>query len=109
MRLRGLTALLGCFEIPESTVRVVVARLRRDGWLTSRREGRETVYGLTQASWRLLDEGQARMFTRATDPWFGDWYMVIYSVPESDRGLRDQLREKAVLARFWAIELVGLD
>jgi phenylacetic acid degradation operon negative regulatory protein len=94
VRLRSLVALMDCFDVPESTVRVVAARMRKEGWLESRREGRETVYALTDASWRLLDEGRARIFGRAPGPWDGQWHMVIYSVPESDRALREQLRKK---------------
>ncbi|MFJ8537173.1 PaaX family transcriptional regulator C-terminal domain-containing protein [Streptomyces sp. NPDC093591] len=94
VRLRGLVALMDCFDIPESTVRVVAARMRKEGWLDSSREGRETVYALTDASWRLLDEGRERIFGRARGPWDGQWHMVIYSVPEADRALREQLRKE---------------
>jgi phenylacetic acid degradation operon negative regulatory protein len=93
-RLRSLVSLMGCFDVPEPTVRVVVARLRKEGWLSSRREGRETVYALTDSAWALLDEGRERIFHRAQGPWDGQWHMVIYSVPESERGLREQLRKK---------------
>jgi phenylacetic acid degradation operon negative regulatory protein len=85
---------MNCFDIPEPTVRVVVGRLRRDGWLNSRKDGRESIYSLTEASWHLLDDGRDRIFNRAAGPWSGDWHMVIYSVPEADRALRDQLRKK---------------
>jgi phenylacetic acid degradation operon negative regulatory protein len=94
VRLRGLVALMGCFDVPEATVRVVVTRLRKEGWLASRRDGRETVYSLTDAAWALLDEGRARIFARAAGPWDGQWHMVIYSVPETERALREQLRKK---------------
>ncbi|MBO8191757.1 PaaX family transcriptional regulator [Streptomyces oryzae] len=94
VRLRSLVALMDCFDLPESTVRVVAARMRKEGWLDARREGRETVYALTDASWRLLDEGRERIFARAPGPWDGQWHMVIYSVPEADRALREQLRKK---------------
>ena len=94
VRLRGLVSLMGCFEVPESTVRVVVTRLRKEGWLVSRREGRETVYSLSDAAWTLLDEGRERIFERATGPWDGQWHMIVYMVPESDRALREQLRKK---------------
>ncbi|WP_224404061.1 PaaX family transcriptional regulator C-terminal domain-containing protein [Pseudonocardia sp. ICBG1034] len=94
VRLRGLVALMGAVEVPESTVRVVVTRLRKQGWLASRREGRETVYALTDAAWTLLNEGRERIFHRAQGPWDGQWHMVLYSVPESERGLREQLRKK---------------
>jgi phenylacetic acid degradation operon negative regulatory protein len=94
VRLRGLVSLMGSFDVPEATVRVVVARLRKEGWLASRREGRETVYALTDAAWKLLDEGRDRIFNRARGPWDGQWHMVIYSVPETERALREQLRKK---------------
>lgn len=93
-RLRSLVSLMGCFDVPEPTVRVVVTRLRKEGWLASRREGRETVYSLTEAAWSLLDEGRERIFQRASGPWDGQWSMVLYSVPETERALREQLRKK---------------
>jgi phenylacetic acid degradation operon negative regulatory protein len=42
----------------------------------------------------LLDEGRDRIFNRARGPWDGYWNMVIYSVPEAERALREQLRKK---------------
>jgi phenylacetic acid degradation operon negative regulatory protein len=68
VRLRGLVALMSCFDVPEATVRVVATRMRKEGWLESRREGRETVYALTGAAWELLDEGRDRIFRRARGP-----------------------------------------
>ena len=41
VRLRGLVSLMGCFDVAEPTVRVVVTRLRKEGWLVSRRDGRD--------------------------------------------------------------------
>ena len=58
VRLRALTELLDCFGIGEATVRVVMARLRKEGWFDTRRDGRETVYALNDRSWQLLDEGR---------------------------------------------------
>jgi phenylacetic acid degradation operon negative regulatory protein len=100
VRLRGLVALLGCFGIPEATARVAAARLRKEGWLTAERDGRETVYSLTPAAWRMLDEGRARIFQRARGPWDGQWHMVIYQVPETERALREQLRRRLAWLGF---------
>jgi phenylacetic acid degradation operon negative regulatory protein len=100
VRLRGLIALMRCFDVPEATVRVVVARLRKEGWLHSSRDGRETVYALTPAAWELLDEGRSRIFDRAPGPWDGQWHTVIYSVPETERALREQLRKKLAWLGF---------
>jgi phenylacetic acid degradation operon negative regulatory protein len=93
-------ALMACFDVPEPTVRVVAARLRKEGWLDSRRDGRETVYVLTGTAWRLLDEGRARIFDRATGPWDGQWHTVIYQVPETERALREQLRKQLAWLGF---------
>jgi phenylacetic acid degradation operon negative regulatory protein len=100
VRLRGLVAVLDCFEVPEPTVRVAVARLRKEGWLEARREGRETSYSLTGAAWQMLDEGRDRIFRRAAEPWDGQWHMVIYQVPETDRALREQLRRRLAWLGF---------
>ena len=100
VRLRTLTALLDCFGVGESTVRVVMARLRREGWFDTRRDGRETVYALNDKSWRLLDEGRTRIFERSREPWNRQWYMVIYAVPESDRALREELRKELAWLGF---------
>ncbi|RZT87798.1 PaaX family transcriptional regulator [Pseudonocardia sediminis] len=94
VHLRSLVALMGCFDVPEATVRVVVTRLRKEGWLTSHRDGRETVYALSTAAWDMLDEGRGRIFHRESGPWDGQWHTVIYSVPETERALREQLRKK---------------
>jgi len=100
VRLRTLTALLDCFDVGESTVRVVMARLRREGWFDTRRDGRETVYALNERSWQLLDEGHRRIFERSREPWNRQWHMVIYSVPESDRALREELRKELAWLGF---------
>jgi phenylacetic acid degradation operon negative regulatory protein len=100
VRLRGLVSLLGCFGIPEATARVAAARLRKEGWLSADRDGRETVYSLTADARRMLDEGRARIFQRAGGPWDGQWHMVIYQVPETERTLREQLRRRLAWLGF---------
>ncbi len=91
-RLQALSDLLEVFGVGESTTRVVLARMRREGWFETRRDGRPTVYSLTEKSWRLLDEGRTRIFERAREPWDGQWRMVIYGVAEPDRPERERLR-----------------
>lgn len=100
VRLRALVALLGCFGIPEATTRVAAARLRKEGWLSADKEGREAVYSLTPDAWQMLDEGRARIFQRASGPWDGQWHMVIYQVPETERALREQLRRRLAWLGF---------
>jgi phenylacetic acid degradation operon negative regulatory protein len=90
--MRVLNRLLDVFGVGESTSRVVLSRMRREGWFTTSRDGRQTSYTLTGRSIRMLDEGRARIFDRGRDDWDGIWRMVIYAVPEESRAERDRVR-----------------
>jgi phenylacetic acid degradation operon negative regulatory protein len=92
VRLRALTELLDVFGVGDSTSRVVLSRMRREGWFTTCRAGRQTRYALTRRSVQMLDEGRARIFDRGRDDWDGVWRMVIYAVPEEARAERDRAR-----------------
>lgn len=91
-RTQALVELLEVFGIGEPTARIVLARMRKEGWFDTRREGRQVVYTLTDKSWQLLDEGRTRIFRRAGEQWDGQWRMVIYAMAEQDRAERDRLR-----------------
>jgi phenylacetic acid degradation operon negative regulatory protein len=91
-RMQALAELLAVFGIGESTARVVLSRMRREGWFATRREGRQTVYELTERSWHLLDEGRDRILHRGSARWDGEWRMVLYAVPEAERAERDRVR-----------------
>jgi phenylacetic acid degradation operon negative regulatory protein len=99
-RLVTLVSLLEVFGVPESTARVALARLRREGWFDTEAFGRETIYALSAKSWAMLDEGRARIFDRATAPWDGQWRMVIYEVPEAQRSVRDEVRQELTWLGF---------
>jgi phenylacetic acid degradation operon negative regulatory protein len=91
-RMQALNELMEVFGVGESTTRVVLSRMRKEGWFATRRDGRPTVYSLTGKSWRLLDQGRTRIFDRVREPWDGQWRMVIYGVAEPDRAERERLR-----------------
>jgi phenylacetic acid degradation operon negative regulatory protein len=91
--MRALNRLLEVFGINDSTARVVLARMRREGWFETYRHGRQSSYAVTPPGLALLDEGKARIFERGISHWDGLWRMVIYAIPEQDRSQRDQLRK----------------
>ncbi|WP_448616426.1 PaaX family transcriptional regulator [Modestobacter sp. URMC 112] len=91
-RTQALVDLLDVFGVGEPTARIVLARLRKEGWFDTRRDGRQVVYSLTDRTWRLLDEGRTRIFQRTHPSWDGQWRMVIYAVSEQDRAERERLR-----------------
>lgn len=90
--LGALTELLQAFDVTADNVRVVMSRLRREGFFDTTRDGRTTNYVITSETLRTLDEGRNRIFTRNTEAWSGNWHMVIYQVPESERARRERLR-----------------
>ena len=94
VRLADITELLAVFDVEAATVRVNLSRLRKEGWFTTRRVGRETVYSLTPHMLEILDEGRERIFRHREEDWQGRWTMVIYQVPESERAVREQLRKR---------------
>ncbi|MCI3273467.1 PaaX family transcriptional regulator [Streptomyces cylindrosporus] len=94
IRLKALVALGEELDISGPVMRVTLARLRERGWFDVRREGRESIYRFTPTALQALDEGRRKIFREPLAPWDGEWSMVIYTVPESDRQTRDELRKK---------------
>ncbi|SDL32673.1 transcriptional regulator, PaaX family [Nocardioides sp. YR527] len=93
IQLGHLITLLEAFDIAPPTVRVTMSRLRREGWFTVQRTGRESRYQLTENMLEVLDEGRERIFAAPPNDWSGQWTLVIYQLSESDRHDRDQLRK----------------
>lgn len=91
--LRQLTPVLGAFGVPADSTQVVMSRLAREGWFTIERNGRTSVYQPSPKGWELLDSGLERIMSGPpTTPWHGRWYMAIFSVPESQRAIRNRLK-----------------
>lgn len=92
IRLKSLVVLGEQLGVAPTTVRVTVGRMRDEGWLAVRRDGRESIYSPTLKCMQMLDEGRHRIFRGEPGAWSGSWSMAIYTVPESDRPTRERLR-----------------
>jgi phenylacetic acid degradation operon negative regulatory protein len=103
IKLKALVNLGEKLGISPPTMRVTAARMREEGWLSVRREGREAFYSMTRKTLQLLDEGRRRIFRPAPGPWSGEWSMVIYTVPESDRATREKLRRDLAWLGFGSL------
>ncbi|MFW0873048.1 PaaX family transcriptional regulator C-terminal domain-containing protein [Rhodococcoides corynebacterioides] len=90
-RLGALTELMGIFGVEPATVRVVMTRLRKDGWFDSSKTGREVSYELNDKSWHLLDEGRARIFERHQDDWDRRWTQALVDESDLPRDVRKRL------------------
>jgi phenylacetic acid degradation operon negative regulatory protein len=97
VRLAALTQLMGVFGVEPATIRVVMTRLRKEGWFDSARAGREVSYLLNDKSWRLLEDGRTRIFERHFDEWDRTWTQVL--VDES--GLDRERRKRIERALTW--------
>ncbi len=95
----ALISLLSDLGLSESAARAAILRLRRHGWLSSTRHGRQTHYAPAPAilshQQRLRDH-----FIAPTPPWEGAFHGLLYEIPERDRAFRDRLRRSARLLGY---------
>lgn len=73
--------------------RQAVARTGSAGLITAQREGRQTLWHLTDKAHRLFSEGDVRVFSTDVDitQWDGQWLIVNVPIPESHRSTRKKL------------------
>ena len=92
----------GRLGVEEKAARQALMRTAADGWLSSERVGRRTVWRLTPAAERLLRDGTERIFgfTAVTADWDGRWTIVIARTPETERAARHVLRTRLRWAGF---------
>ncbi len=95
---------LGYLDISETATRATLNRMVRTGLLDRQQTGRIASFGMTARAEELLHQGRERVvseqpFTPSSD----EWTLLSYSVPESQRDLRHQLRSKLLWAGFGRI------
>jgi DNA-binding transcriptional regulator PaaX len=96
-----LLGLLGDMAVAEPAARATLARMTRKGLLVSTRAGRTTRYAMTPAGRAVVEEGARRV--EAESPFAhpaGQWTLLSYSLPESRRDVRHQLRAALAWAGF---------
>jgi DNA-binding transcriptional regulator PaaX len=98
---RVLLHLLGDLGVAEAAGRATLARMARKGLLERRQVGRTARYVLTEQGAGLLRQAKARVFSPS--PFAhpeGSWTLLSYSMPESRRDLRHQIRARLSWAGF---------
>jgi phenylacetic acid degradation operon negative regulatory protein len=96
----SLLQMLDVLGVSERAVRSTLSRMRRKGWVKPERDGRHSAYTLTARGRRLVEEGGQRIFEARKLEWGGQWYQVVYSLPENKRGLRNDLRKRLTWLGF---------
>jgi phenylacetic acid degradation operon negative regulatory protein len=95
----GALARLG---VGERAARSTLNRMVNRGLLTRFRRGRQTYFGLTAKAERALADGRDRVWRTGAvnDAWDGQWTVVGFSLPDSWRSERHDLRSRLIWAGF---------
>ncbi|MFK0219670.1 PaaX family transcriptional regulator C-terminal domain-containing protein [Streptomyces vinaceus] len=95
-----LITLMGELDVDGPAVRSAISRLKKRGVLEPERRG-ATGYRLSPAVHPVFDEGDRRIFASLEPADLADgWAMAVFSVPESERSHRYQLRTRLTWLGF---------
>jgi phenylacetic acid degradation operon negative regulatory protein len=88
----SVVKLMADLGVGDQAVRSSISRLKRRGVLRSERHDGAVGYSLAEPTLEVLAEGDARIFERARAVVEDGWLVVVFSVPESEREKRHELR-----------------
>ena len=98
MSVRALIALMADLDVDAAATRSSVSRLKKRGVLEPAKAGGQAGYRLSSSALAVLREGDARIWSRPRASVGDGWLVVVFSVPEAERGKRHELR--SVLTRL---------
>lgn len=98
----SLIRLLSYFGLSQQAVRSTVSRMTRRDLLRIDRIGSRSYYSLTDTSSKWIEQAAERIFRfhGPRPPWDGQWHLVTYSFPETEREARDRLRQELTWMGF---------
>lgn len=99
----ALVRLLAAVGVEEPAVRSSVSRLKRRGVLVAERRAGAAGYGLSEVFRTEFDEGDRRIFSRPAGLLDDGWVLAAFSVPESERRMRHQLRSRLTWLGFGTV------
>jgi phenylacetic acid degradation operon negative regulatory protein len=103
MGVASLVELLARCGVDEPSVRSAIFRLKRRGLLLAVRQGDVAGYELSDEARVILDEGDRRIFERGRATVDEGWVLAVFSVPESHRHHRHQLRSRLTWLGFGTV------
>ena len=99
----AVVRLMGDLGVDAQSVRSSISRLKRRGLLEARRVGGAAGYALSGLAREILADGDARIFGRRRATVADGWLLVVFSVPESERDKRHQLRTQLTRLGFGTV------
>jgi phenylacetic acid degradation operon negative regulatory protein len=88
----ALVRLMADLGLDGAAVRSAISRLKRRGVLRAERHDSVAGYALESSTLEVLAEGDTRIFERARAVPADGWILAVFSVPESERDRRHELR-----------------
>ncbi len=88
----SLVRLMADLGLEDRAVRSAISRLKARGVLRPERHGKAAGYSLEGSTLEVLAEGDTRIFGRPRASAADGWILVVFSVPESERDKRHELR-----------------
>ncbi|MFB4158244.1 phenylacetic acid degradation operon negative regulatory protein PaaX [Geomicrobium sp. JSM 1781026] len=98
-----LIRLLEAFGHNAQAVRAAISRMQKQGWVQAEKRGNRSFYSLTTQGQKRMREAGKRIFNDVEKEWDGRWRMLIYSIPEDQRKLRDELRKELGWSGFGSL------
>lgn len=92
--LSELIALLQSFGMNSQLVRTSAFRLASENWLESRREGRRSLYSLTESSRERVEHAYQRIYELPPREWDGNWTIIILSKVQVPITVRTEVRRE---------------
>jgi phenylacetic acid degradation operon negative regulatory protein len=92
LSVRSLIALMEELDVDAAATRSSVSRLKKRGVLESDRVDGQAGYHLSASALAVLQEGDARIWSRPRASVDDGWLVVVFSVPEAQREKRHELR-----------------
>jgi phenylacetic acid degradation operon negative regulatory protein len=96
----SLIKLLREFGHNDQAVRAAISRMNKQGWVQSEKQGNKSYYSLTDRGQKRMEEAAQRIFKLQNEKWDGQWRILMYTIPEEIRNVRDELRKELVWSGF---------
>ncbi|WP_096202368.1 phenylacetic acid degradation operon negative regulatory protein PaaX [Bacillus sp. FJAT-45350] len=96
----SLIRLLQEFGHNDQSVRAAISRMNKQGWIQSNKKGNKSYYSLTNRGKNRIEEAATRIFKLNPHSWDGKWRILMYTIPEEKRSIRDEVRQELVWSGF---------
>jgi phenylacetic acid degradation operon negative regulatory protein len=99
----SLIRLLKEFGHNDQAVRAAISRMSKQGWVKAEKRGNKSYYSLTERGVKRMEEAAKRIYKIRPEKWDGKWRILVYTIPEEKRNVRDELRKELVWSGFGTI------